>query len=411
MKKRFLLITMLILSAMLSFSACKGSNDTESSGGENSSIINTDSSSEKKDSSTKEESSVEEDSVYTVVYKVEDGEDKVLTLDVGTQPSDGQIPAVGTKTGYDLAWSVTDFSGAQANEVITVTVVYTPKQYTVSYDANGGVEISNATTVTYHAPYFLETPVREGYTFVAWQDSEGKDVALSGDAWRVAGDMSLTATWRQNEPDVCSVIFMQEGKENVMLSVNSGEDLDESLIPAIEEREGFTAIWSVRGEPANFTGITSSMTVTPAYTPKSYQISFNSNGGTEITDVVTVTYGEAYDFSDKAPEKSGLYFVNGWYFGDVNVSQTGIWSLDCDATATLEAKYSVQVTFKQNGFEDKTVYYLQGSNVTESQLPETSPKAGYVVKWEKDVLQKLSNLQANVTIYAVEQSLAWSPVV
>ncbi len=389
MKKRSFIITLLLLSVMMIFSACVKKN------------------SGKEEEPTDPTTTVE---TYTIVYVAQEGEDTVLTLNVGEQPAADKIPALGERVGYDAAWSVSDFSAATANEIVTVSAVYTPKKYAVTYDTNGGVAITQSTEVTYHREYLLATPVREGYNFLSWIDAEGKEVALSGDAWRYAEDLSLKATWEETTPDRCSVRFVEEGKEPVTLVVLAGESLATSALPTITDKTGYTAVWSVNGQAADFTNITSSMTVTPKYTPKSYQISFDAAGGTAVTDVVTVTYGEGYDFSNMVPEKAGVYFVNGWYLGDTNVAMSGSWSFDCEAEQTLTAKYSVKVTFKQSGFDDKIMYYLFGSSVTEAQLPATSPKTGYVVKWEKDVLQKLSNLQADVVIYSVEQDLSWSPV-
>ncbi len=385
MKKRLLTITLLIASALFLFSACAG-NEGEN-GTETPPIIDT----------------------YTVIYSPENADDVVLTLNVGEQPSAEQIPTLAAREGYDAAWSVSDFSSATKNQTVTVTAVYTPKSYTVRYQANGGVELTQTTTVSYHRQYLLETPVREGFVFVEWQDADGNAIALSGDAWRIAQDVTLTAQWVAETPDTCSVIFLQEGKPSVTRYALAGEGLEESEIPAIEEKEGYTAVWSVRGQPADFSQITASMTVTPKYTPKSYRLSFDTAGGTQVSDVITLTYGEAYDLSAYEPEKAGVYFIDGWYVGERSVPVKGVWNVDCNAEDTLTAKYSVKVTFKQNGVADQVAYYLVGTSVSADMLPALSPKDGYIVKWEKDTLTKLTNLQADVVINAVEQDLSWSP--
>jgi hypothetical protein len=76
----------------------------------------------------------------------------------------------------------------------------------------------------------------------------------------------------------------------------------------------------------------------------------------------------------------------------------------------LSEKFGVKVTFKQRDCEDITRYYFVGTSVTKEEMPVVTPKDGYLVKWEVTAEEKLTNLQGDVVIEAIEQSLTWSPV-
>jgi uncharacterized repeat protein (TIGR02543 family) len=275
---------------------------------------------------------------------------------------------------------------------------------------NGGVEIAESTSVRYQSEYLLVTPEREGYIFSHWTDALGNKVALSGAVWRVAENVTLTAQWTQKTVDKYTITFQQEGAEKVVYYVNEGETFTEDL-PDLVAKTGYTAVWTINGETPDFNNISSDLTVTPKYTAKTYVISFDSNGGNAVTDTKkVVTYGEAYDFSDLEVTKTGFYFVNGWHYENRNVSTTGLWEIDGDETITLTAKWSVKVTFKQSDCEDITRYYFVGTSVTKEEMPVVTPKDGYLVKWEVTAEEKLTNLQGDVVIQAIEQSSTWSPV-
>ncbi len=393
MKKKIIRLMMCVLScvvALFAFSACKGGGDTGSNSEPSAPI----------------EPVV---SKYVLIYIQDDVTKATIEVDEGEAPDSAEIPALTPKEGYDVAWSVTDFSVYKGGDIVSCVAVYTPKEYVVSYDVNGGVEILESTRVRYQSEYLLTTPEREGYIFSHWTDASGNKVALSGSAWRVAGNVTLTAQWTQSTANKYAITFQQEGAEDVVYYVNEGEDFTGAL-PELLSKTGYTAVWAVNGETPDFNNISSNLTVTPKYTAKTYTVSFETNGGNVVTGTRVVTYGEGYDFSDLEVTKAGFYFVNGWHYGNKNVLTTGVWDIDGEETITLTVKWSVKVTFRQSNCEDITRYYFVGSSVSKEEMPIVTPKDGYIVKWEVTAEEKLTNLQSDVIIQAIEQSLTWSPV-
>lgn len=158
---------------------------------------------------------IEGDMLYQVVCKAGNG-----TADIIFQPNGGgEIPAVSkpvgsvlgtlpapTRTGYTFGGWFTD-DGTFQNQVDANTVVegdmtlyakWTAKSLTVTFNTNGGVNLTPSTkTVTYGQSYGeLPTPERSGYGFQGWftEQAGGTEVTASTTV-SAAGDHTLYAHW------------------------------------------------------------------------------------------------------------------------------------------------------------------------------------------------------------------------
>ena len=89
-----------------------------------------------------------------------------------------------TRAGYTFAgWTGTDITGTSKTVTInqgstgnrTYTATWTPVNYTINYDLNGGtVAVSNPTSYNIETPTFaLNNPIRLGYVFAGWTGSNG----------------------------------------------------------------------------------------------------------------------------------------------------------------------------------------------------------------------------------------------
>ena len=213
MKKLLLLIMAL---CMMCFSACNTGGASESSGNDftgNSSISNESDSSNAVDSSGDSSSDIPDDSssdipddssggdssqkeVYTITFQQDGVEDIVKTVEEGEALTD--IPEPNQVVGYNVEWSVTDFSSI--TDHMTVTVVATAKKYTITYTlgtrANDSMaQLANKEQqVEYDATYELETPTCEGYIFVGWLQ-ENTTTLFEDGVWNVDGNVRLVAQW------------------------------------------------------------------------------------------------------------------------------------------------------------------------------------------------------------------------
>lgn len=135
--------------------------------------------------------------------------DTMVTID---NPSkSGYIFAGWTITGYDsttsghnaATWSGekgTSYKNLTATDgtTVTFTATWTPVNYTISYDLNGGaVTVSNPTSYNIETPTFtLNNPVRLGYVFVGWTGSNGTTPQKAVSVYKGStGNKSYKANW------------------------------------------------------------------------------------------------------------------------------------------------------------------------------------------------------------------------
>lgn len=92
--------------------------------------------------------------------------------------------------------SVSIYQGSTGNRTYTAT--WTPINYTISYDLNGGaVTVSNPTSYNVETPTFtLNNPVKLGYVFVGWTGSNGTTPQKSVSIYKGStGNKSYKANW------------------------------------------------------------------------------------------------------------------------------------------------------------------------------------------------------------------------
>ena len=340
-----------------------------------------------------ENSSDNETQYVTVTFKQEGKTDVVKTLGKGDNLTDIPIPA--EKTGYNVIWDRTDFTGIM--EDIVVNAVATANTYTVTYDANGGL-VANATQeVTYDAETILATPEKEDYLFLGWY-YEG--TAVVNGKWVIADDVTLVAQWEDQRPTY-KVTFVQGELSNEVF-VKKGEAVATADIPTFVEKTGYSVVW----DKTDYTNIQADMTVTARYTANTYTVTYDADGFEIDGMTATITYDEACTALDMTLSKEGYRFL-GWKYNDVTYTNASIWNVADNVTlmADWAAKEQVVVTFTDtNGSTiSKTVY--KGETLTD--IPTPKAKTGYTVDTENwyidagcSIVATFTNLQENITVYA-----------
>ncbi len=152
-------------SSISSGSSTADSSVSDSSVEDNSSFGNSSDSST--DTSTDAESSSDAlPAVYAVTF-VQEGK-QTITRYVNEGETLIDIPTVQPVEGYEVAWSVSDFSNIRQN--VEVTVSLTPKTYVITYELGDGWYMeSKKQKVVYKAEYTLRTATNVDYTFVGWK--------------------------------------------------------------------------------------------------------------------------------------------------------------------------------------------------------------------------------------------------
>lgn len=113
------------------------------------------------------------------------------------------------RTGYSLMWSVPTYNENQAvgtpvqnlttvnGETVVITAVWTPKTYTVTFNANGGTCSITSDHAVYPNEVTLPTPTRTGYTFNGWYTaaSGGNKVGGADETYTPTANITLYAQW------------------------------------------------------------------------------------------------------------------------------------------------------------------------------------------------------------------------
>ena len=257
-------------------------------------------------------------------------------------------------------------------DVTTLTVQWTAPTYAVTLHTNGGtINNGNVTEYTYGVGATLPTDVtRTGYTFKGWYDNEGLTgnpvTAISNTE---TGNKEYWAKWEINQ---YTITFDTAGGSAV---ASITQDYGTAIAaPADPTREGYTFTGWDRDIPATMPA--ENMTVTAKWKVYQYTITFDTNGGSEITPI-TQDYGTAIA-APADPTREGYTFIG--------------WDKAIPATMPAEnmiitAKWKVNqytITFDSNGgSEIAPITQDYGTAIT---APADPTREGYTfIGWDKAI--------------------------
>ncbi len=291
----------------------------------------------------------EQSNLYTVVYDFEQKTDVTTTVEVGKLPPSANLPAFEEKVGYDVAWEVKDFSNAKAGDKFILKQVYTPKTYTVTLNADGGVIDSQTVTVTYDASYTLPTPTKEGYTFSAWVMEDGQTTFATAGTWTYTEDYTLKAKYA---PTTYTITLNADGGQ---VNATSKEvTFGSAYILETPTKEGYTFEgWfmttndgeqKVMLEGESWT-ISSNVTLTAKWT-RVYLVVFSQEGG---ENSLSIAQGGKIEASRIPVLQQKAGHTAEWTINDQAVD---FENLIINASVTIVAKYTpivYTVTYDSNG--------------------------------------------------------------
>ena len=274
-------------------------------------------------------------------------------------------PAAPTKTGYAFAgWykeaactNPWNFGSDKVTASITLYAKWTPVEYNITYNLNGGTVSGNPETYTVESEGItLNIPTRTGYTFAGWT---GTDLSAASTSVTIAqgstGDRAYTATWTANTYAItyAGMDGAQHG-ENHPVSHTYATD---TLVPN-PTKDGYTfAGWLVNGTgdavknlTLSGTGYTADITLTAQWTLDAPTVTITGAPGEPVTYGTNITLTAAVSHA-----ASGLTYTYQWYKGD---STTPIPGAN-QSTLTLKTvadsgSYTVKVT-ASDGSQSKTV--------------------------------------------------------
>jgi len=365
---------------------------------------------------------------YEVTYDMRGGSPAPATISYTVEDA-VKIPTVSpTKANYDFEgqWTVSTGAGSWVTGNtyvngfdnprgmygnVTLAPVFTPHEYTVTYDSDGGSNVEDAAAKKYNveSTHTLPAVVKQGFSFVGW-----KPVAAAGN-WNATstyapgtaftnmyGDVLLKAQW---EALTFTVDFsLAEGEVFGTTSINYAYDSAVTLTSQ-PTKTGYTFNgWRVKSQASGGTwgvgtvftpdAVTGAVTL-PAnkegnvvleatWTPNTYTLSYNTNGGTPVT-------GRSYTVEDSftlgSTTKNG-YTFKGWTVSSTNGNWTGNYAANAAVSGmygeiTLNAIWETvnyTVTLDANGGSlgtaPATLAYDIESDESERKLP-VPEKTGY----------------------------------
>lgn len=234
----------------------------------------------------------------------------------------------------------------------------------------------------------LPTPVKSGYSFSGWYNSDDKIEKTN----IISSDITVTAHWEKIDDEktvMYTIVFDSKGGSNVLSqSIEEGKTAKN---PGTPTRSGYTFVgWYNGSEKFDFnTQISGNMTIEAKWqenkkdnvidTIKTFLVTFDSNGGS-IVSSQTVESGKTVT-KPSNPTKTGYDFL-AWYNGSTafdfntkitsNITLTAMWKKKA-SNEIITTTYIV--TFDSNGGSAVSSQVVESGNTA---IRPTSPtRSGY----------------------------------
>ena len=276
--------------------------------------------------------------------------------------------------------------GSVPADVTELTVQWTAPTYAVTLNTNGGTiaDGKDVTGYTYGVGATLPTDVtRTGYTFKGWYDNEnltGSPVTAIGGA--ETGNKEYWAKWEINQYTI--TFDTNGGSEIAPITLDYGTEI---TAPDNPTRKGYTFKGWDKEIPETMPA--DNITVKAQWEINQYTITFDTNGGSEITPI-TQDYGTAIT-APADPTRKG-YTFKGW---DKEIPET----MPAE-NITVKAQWEINqytITFDTNGGNE--IAPITQDYGTEITAPDNPTRKGYTFKgWDKEIPETMP--AENITVKA-----------
>ena len=305
-----------------------------------------------------------------------------------------------TRTGYSFAGWYSDSGlttqvsqialGSSGNK--SLYAKWSPIAYTISYNLDGGVnDASNPDTYTIESgAIVLQPATKPGCTFTGWYSDSGLGSPVSQIASGSTGNLSLYAGWTTGY----TVSFDSQGATVAAVPVSMTVVYPATTVgslPSNPSKTGyaFGGWWTgANGSGSQFTASTTvagPLVVYAKWTPISYPITYNLNGGANSPSNPSSYTIASPTIALQAPAQTGYTFV-GWY---------------------ADSGFTTQVTQIVQGSMGAVTLYAQWWSATSAQVatPAFSPAAG---AYGSDQSVTISCATSGATIYYTTDGATWN---
>ena len=306
---------------------------------------------------------------YTLTFETNGGS-KINALPVTANTTVDLSKYVPTKEGYAFAgWYsnsklTTAVTSLKLTADATVYAKWTPAQYTLTFETNGGSKITpfpvTADTAVDLTKY---VPTREGYTFAGWYSDSKLTSAVT--SLKLTADATVYAKWL---PAQYTLTFETNGGSKIT-PLPVAADITVDLTKYVPTKEGyaFAGWYADRNLTTQVTALklAADTTVYAKWLPAQYTLTFETNGGSKI-NALSVGAGTTVDLTQYVPVRAGYDFA-GWY-ADRKLT-TQVIFLKPTADTTVYAKWEkeapvllpfLDVTKSDWFYEDVAYVYENG---------------------------------------------------
>ena len=331
---------------------------------------------------------------YTIEYNLNGGtnhSDNPLVYNIETDTIT-LFPA--TKSYYTFdGWYIGDIKvetiqkGTIGNQ--TLTAKYTPIEYTITYDLDGGMTTNQNCYTIESETIVLSDATKANYNFIGWFDSENRQVTeiKAGST----GNIELTACYVAIDYAIEYVLNGGINQEDNPSKYNV-ETNDILLLAPTKVGYTFLGWLNENNEQVTEikTGSTGNIVLVANWEADTYTVTFDSNGGS-IVNSIDYTI-ESEDITFVTPIKIGYTFL-GWF--NENNEQVTVIENGSIGDVTLTAKWELipyEVTLDADGGRDvENVTFTVESDLIE--LPSTS-KLGYTfLGWFNEEDQHITSIE------------------
>ena len=223
--------------------------------------------------------------------------------------------------------------------VILFLIFGTNGSYTITFDTNGGTEITAIEVKNNEIVKLPEAPKKDGHKFVGWTNEDGKVITKGT---KVTEDITLKAEWVSNDAETITAEFNTNGGNEIdNIIIEKGHII---LLPIEPTRDGYIFAGWLDGN-GNFitedTIMTNNITLKAMWIKKDAKtstIKFNTDGGSRVGNIV-VENGKIIVLPE-APTKTGYVFA-GWVDENGNkVTKDTIVNENMTITATWKEPYT-----------------------------------------------------------------------